>query len=224
MGCRPCGRSCRLRRCRRCHAVSSRLSLPGRLVELEDDVLDILTHVAGFGEGGGVGNRERHRENAGEGLRQQRFARAGRADEHDVGLLQLDLSTAALSEVDALVVVVDGDRELLLRLLLPDDVVVEHRVDLLRLGKTGLLLLLEHAILGNDVEADIDALVADEDGRPAMSFLTSRWLLLQKEQRRVSSPDSFFAIFPPSQPRAGAHRPRPRNTLAMLPACLSQTK
>ncbi len=38
---------------------------------------------------------------------------------------------------------------------------------------------------------------------PAMSFLTSRWLLLQKEQRSASSPVSFFAISPPPDPFSG---------------------
>src|SRR3954471_11325576 len=32
---------------------------------------------------------------------------------------------------------------------------------------------------------------------PAMSFLTSRWLLLQNEHLRTSSPLSFFGISPP---------------------------
>jgi hypothetical protein len=32
---------------------------------------------------------------------------------------------------------------------------------------------------------------------PAMSFFTSRWLLLQNEHLRTSSPLSFFGISPP---------------------------
>jgi hypothetical protein len=67
--------------------------------------------------------------------------------------------------LDALVVVVDRDGELLLRLLLADDVLVEQLLELVRLGEIGLLLLLEHPVLGDDVEADVDALVADEDRR-----------------------------------------------------------
>ena len=49
--------------------------------ELQQDVLDVLAHVAGLGERGGVGDRERHLEHASERLREQRLAaaRSGRA-------------------------------------------------------------------------------------------------------------------------------------------------
>src|SRR6185436_15203162 len=141
------------------------LVVPRRLVELENDVLDVLADVAGLGEGGGVGDGERDVEDLGEGLREQRLAGAGRPDQQDVALLQLDVGAHALGVLDALVVVVDRDGELLLRLLLADDVLVEQLLELVRLGEVRLLLLLEHPVLGNDVEADVDALVADEDRR-----------------------------------------------------------
>ena len=143
------------------------LSLPGRLVELEDDVLDVLADVAGLGQGRGVDDREGDREQLGQRLGQQGLAGAGRADQQDVRLLELDVQLAVLLEVvDALVVVVDRHGELLLGLLLPDDVPVEELLDLLRLGKLGLRRLgLEDPVLGDDVEADVDALVADVDRR-----------------------------------------------------------
>ena len=61
------------------------------LQQLLDDVLDVLAHVAGFGQRGGVGDHERHVEQARERLRQQRLAGAGGADQQDVALAQLDL-------------------------------------------------------------------------------------------------------------------------------------
>jgi hypothetical protein len=59
-----------------------------------------------------------------------------RTDEHDVGLAKFDPVARRLLAVheDALVVVVDSNRQLLLGLLLPDDVLVEEGLDLLRLG------------------------------------------------------------------------------------------
>ncbi len=87
----------------------------GRLDELEEDVLDVLTHVAGFGERSRVGDRERHVEHASERLREERLAAAGRADEQDVRLRQLDVVVVGRAELHPLVVVVDGDREDLLR-------------------------------------------------------------------------------------------------------------
>jgi hypothetical protein len=65
------------------------------------------------------------------------FPRARRTDEHDVRLAQFDAIAARLLPVheDALVVVVDRDRQLLLGLLLPDDVLVEEGLHFLRLGQ-----------------------------------------------------------------------------------------
>src|SRR5207245_1075612 len=71
-----------------------------------------------------------------------------------------------LLRVDALVVVVDGDGEDLLRPLLADHVVVEERLDLHRGGERDRgPVLFPLALLGDDVVAELDALVADVDGR-----------------------------------------------------------
>src|SRR5579864_2836058 len=152
-------------------ALGLLLVVARRLVELEDDVLDVLANVARLGQGGRVGDGEGHRQQPRQGLRQESLARAGGADEQDVGLLQLDVAVGLLGEVDPLVVVVDRHRELLLRLLLADDVLVEETLDLLRLREGGVLLLLEHPVFRDDVEADVDALVADEDRRAGDELL-----------------------------------------------------
>ena len=78
---------------------------------------------------------------------------------------ELDV-VGADARVDALVVVVDGDREDLLRAVLADHVVVEDRLDLRRLrdrGRAGVRLVLLD-LFGDDVVAEPDALVADVDG------------------------------------------------------------
>ena len=66
----------------------------GGLDQLEQDVLDVLADVAGLGERGGVGDRERDVEHPGQRLRQVGLAAAGGADEQDVGLGQLDVVAA----------------------------------------------------------------------------------------------------------------------------------
>ena len=96
------------------------------LQEFEDDVLHVFADVARLGQRRRVNDGEGDGEHARERLREQRLARARRADEEDVRLLYLDVRAAA-RELDALVVLVDGDGETLLRLLLPDDVLVEER-------------------------------------------------------------------------------------------------
>ena len=63
----------------------------GGLEEPQQDVLDVLTDVAGLGQRGGVGDAEGHVEHARQRLRQQRLARAGGAHQQHVGLLDLDL-------------------------------------------------------------------------------------------------------------------------------------
>src|ERR1700719_5400805 len=65
------------------------------------------------------------------------------------------------------VVVVDGDREHLLGMVLTDDVVVEDFTDLLR-GRNTVARLRQRGLvlLADDVRAQLDALGANEDGRP----------------------------------------------------------
>ena len=53
----------------------------GRLDQLQEDVLDVLAHVPGLGQRGGVGDGERHVEHAGQRLGQQRLAAAGRPEQ-----------------------------------------------------------------------------------------------------------------------------------------------
>ena len=62
-----------------------------RLQQLEDDVLDVLADVAGLGQGRGVDDGEGHGQEPRQRLGQQRLARAGRPDEQDVRLLDLDV-------------------------------------------------------------------------------------------------------------------------------------
>ena len=105
----------------------------GGLDQLEKDVLDVLADVAGLGQRGRVGDREGDVEDAGQGLGEQRLAAAGRAEQEDVRLLQLDLGVVALGgHLDPLVVVVDGDREGALGGLLADHVLLQDLVDLTR--------------------------------------------------------------------------------------------
>ena len=138
----------------------------GRLQQPHEDVLHVLAHVPGLGEDGGVGHAEGDLQDLGQGLGQQGLARARGPHEKDVALLQLDAVEGDVG-ADALVVVVHGHGEDLLRLLLADDVLVEVGLDIEGLGQGarlpghGLVLL-----LGEDVVAELDALVADVHRRP----------------------------------------------------------
>ena len=107
----------------------------GGLDQLQEDVLDVLADVAGLGQRGRVGDREGDVEDPRQRLGEQRLAAAGRAEQQDVRLLQLDLGVVAVlaGHLDPLVVVVDGDRERPLGGLLADHVLLQDLVDLARL-------------------------------------------------------------------------------------------
>jgi len=125
--------------------------------------VSVLADVAGFGERRRVGDRERHVQDPRQRLRQQRLPTARRAEQEDVRLLELDL-TVVLSHLDALVVVVDGDGEGALRLLLRDDVVVQDAVDVARARQVvEIELRRSRELLVDDLVTEVDALVADVD-------------------------------------------------------------
>src|SRR6185295_1789671 len=92
------------------------------------------------------------------------------ADQQDVALGNFDVVLAApagtTARLQALVMVVDGHRERLLRALLADDVVVEDFLDLGGLGKlVARTLGAVFELLANDVVTELDAFVADKNRR-----------------------------------------------------------
>src|SRR6059036_1373426 len=67
----------------------------GGLEQPHQNVLDVFADVAGFGQRRGVGDGEGDVEDARQRLREQRLAHAGRSDEQDVALVELDVALAA---------------------------------------------------------------------------------------------------------------------------------
>ena len=100
-----------------------------RLDQLEQDVFHVLAHIAGLGQGGGVGDGEGHAQHPGQGLGKQSLAHAGGAQQQDVGFLQLHV--VALAAHDPLVVVVHLHGQHPLGVVLADDVLVQAVLDLL---------------------------------------------------------------------------------------------
>src|SRR6266851_3123899 len=139
----------------------------GRLDETQQDVLDVLAHVTGLGEAGGVGDREWNVEDLRQSLREVRLATASRSDQQHVRLRQLDVAHR-LGGGDSLVVVVNLDREHLLGAVLPDHVLVERGANRLRVGDETRLLFLgagRAVVVLEDLLAEVDALVTDENAR-----------------------------------------------------------
>ena len=136
-----------------------------------NDVLDVFTHITGFGQSGGIGDGERYVEQARQRFRQQGLARTGRTDEQDIALAQLDV-VFLLALIQTLVMVVDSNGEDPLGTLLTNDILVEDGADFLRRWQLvriafGLSFL---DLLADDVIAQVDAFVADEDGGSSDQF------------------------------------------------------
>ena len=98
------------------------------LNELEQDVLDVLAHIAGLRQGGSVCDGEGNAQHLGQRLGQQGLANTRGSQQQDVGLLQLNV--CALAAQDALIVVVDRDGQHTLGLVLTDDILVQTFLDL----------------------------------------------------------------------------------------------
>ena len=146
-----------------------------RLQELEQDVLYILADIAGLGERSRIRDGKRHVEHLGQGLGKERLAAAGRADEQDIALLQLDI-VILIAAQDALIVVVHRHGQHHLGTVLADDIVVERGAHLGRLRQLvaperdlrrgdalGLIALVDDAhAQAHALIADIDAVAGNE--------------------------------------------------------------
>ena len=142
-----------------------------RLKQADQDVLDVLPDVPRLGQRRRIGDGERYLQHASERLREERLAHPRRSEKKDVRLLDLDVIDDA-AVVDALVVIVDGDGEGLLRVLLADHVLVQHVLDLDRDQNVGDLAgSLALLLLGEDFVTQRDALVADVDVGPRDELL-----------------------------------------------------
>ena len=100
------------------------------LNQLEQNVLNVLANVTGFGQGGGVRNRKRNVQHFGKRLGQQGFAGTGRAKHQYVGLLQLYM--AFLPGKNALIMIVDRNCQHALGIVLTNDILVKASFDLSR--------------------------------------------------------------------------------------------
>src|SRR5437667_421303 len=147
-------------------------------------------------------------------LVEESVAGARGADEEDVRLLQLDVARLT-ARLDPLIVVVDRDGEDLLGPILADHVLVEDVLDLGVLGKRAdLAAFLFFPLLGDDVVAELDALVADVDRRPGDQFADvvlalpaeralQRSVAFARSGHRLST-CALASPAPPPRPRLGS--------------------
>ena len=113
-------------------ALGSLHIVVGHLQQTAQDALHVLAHIAGLGEHRRIDNGERHVEQLRNGTCHQGLARSRRACHDDVRLLDFNIVVAGL--LQTLVVIVDRHRKISLGFVLANDILVEIRLDLCRLG------------------------------------------------------------------------------------------
>ena len=136
-----------------------------------NDILDVLADVAGLGQRRRIGNRKWNVEQTCERLRQQRLTAARRTDEQHVAFRKLDFVLLDTG-IQTFVMIVDRDGQDLLGLLLTNDVFVEDLIDLhgdAQLAARAARRLLLN-FLTNDVVTQLDAFIANKNGRACNQF------------------------------------------------------
>src|SRR5579885_71387 len=138
-----------------------------RLKQLQNNVFNVLTNIPRLSQSGCVHYGERHIEHLGQSVRQKRFAASGRANQQNIGLRQLNIIAPHPVHLNALVVVIDRNRELLFCLVLPNHILIQERAYLGRLRqmwRSCALLRLAAVVFQNGI-ADGNALIADVRAR-----------------------------------------------------------
>jgi hypothetical protein len=126
-------------------------------------------------------------------LGQQSFSGTGGAQKKNVALLQLHVSGHHLG-LDPFVMIVHGYGKDLFGSLLADHVLIQDLLDLvglrhIRARSENFLVV---ALLCDDVVAEIDAFVADVNGRPRYQF--SDFVLALSAKRANEVPGSFVTM------------------------------
>ena len=96
----------------------------GHLEQSGEDALHVLTHISGLGEDGGIDDGEGNVEKFGYRACEQCLSRTGAPHHDDIALLYLH-PIGIVGLLESFVVVVNGNGEITLGLILPDDILVE---------------------------------------------------------------------------------------------------
>ena len=131
------------------------------LQKLQNYIFDIFPHITSFGQGGGICHSKRHIQNAGQCLGQQCLTATSRSDQHDVGFRQLDIRFIGV--VQALVMVMDSDRQHAFGVHLTDHIVIKNLTNLgwSRNTITGFQTS-RFGFFTNNVHAQLNAFITDE--------------------------------------------------------------
>ena len=167
------------------------------LQQLLDDVFNVFTHIAGLGQGRGIGHHKGHVQGARQGLRQQRLAGARGANQQNIALGQLHIVFFGFFFVaQTLVMVVHGDGQGSLRRLLANHIRVQRRLDFGWGGQITARLadiFARREFVSDDLVAKIYALITDKDRRTSNEFFD--FMLTFTAERAVQSLFAGGAFF-----------------------------
>ena len=135
------------------------------LNDLQQNVFNILAHIAGFCQRRRIGDGERNVQKSCQRLGKKRFTGTCGAQHQNVAFLQLHVQI--LCGADTLIVIVDSNRKGLFGIILANDVVVEDGVDLFRFQKIDVPVIQHFGIVFaklffEDLGTDPDAFVTDK--------------------------------------------------------------
>ncbi|OAV65007.1 hypothetical protein Barb6_03019 [Bacteroidales bacterium Barb6] len=113
-------------------ALGSRHVIVGNLQQAGQQTFNVLSHITGFGEHRSINNGKGHMQQLGYRPRQQCFPRTGSPHHNNVGLLYFHIVRRHLLR-DALIMVIDRHGKPSLGVILSDDILIQKRLDTLRL-------------------------------------------------------------------------------------------
>jgi hypothetical protein len=147
----------------------------GILKQSQNNGFNIFADVAGFGDGGGVGDAEGDVEDFCEGAGKESFAAAGGADEKDVAFFDFDFVEVAgfrSISMKTFVVIMHSDGEDAFGFVLTDNVFVEFLTDFDGFWDAGIMDVVRSwaKFFVEDAFTDEDAAVADVDAGAGDKF------------------------------------------------------
>ena len=103
----------------------------GVLNKFQENIFNVLADVARLRERRCIARRKRHVQNFSEGTREKRFTASRRSQKQNIALFDFHivLVLSRRKRIDTLIMIVHRHGENLLRLILPDNILIEFRFD-----------------------------------------------------------------------------------------------
>ena len=182
------------------------------LNDLQQNILHILAYISGLREGCGVCNGKRYIQKSGKCLCQQCLTGTGGSQHKDITLLKFNVGI--FSRHNALIVIVNGYRQHLFRLILPDHIIIQKCLDLLWFQQIDLpaaIFRVPCTVLIYDLRTDFHAFITDISSAGSCNQFPYLFFCLSAERAadfwlvsfyRHSSIPFLISVLMPKDPRS----------------------